>query len=45
MRGAVMVRFLFYNLPQVRVTWEEETLAEKMPPSDWPVKDIFLIDG
>jgi hypothetical protein len=22
---------------QMRVIWEERTLIEKMPPSDWPV--------
>lgn len=28
---------LFFKLTQTRVTWDEKTSVEKLPPPDWPI--------
>lgn len=27
---------ILVNMTQTRITWEEKTLTEELPPSDWP---------
>lgn len=36
--------FLFFNLTQARVIWEEGPLIGKMPPLDWPVGLGYSLD-